>query len=53
MKIVLVILLATLLGVIQIGEYSTENPKVRKLLSYLKIAVLFTSIGLSLGNLNI
>jgi hypothetical protein len=41
--------LAALLGLIRICEYSTEDAKTRKFLSYANIAVTFALIGISLG----
>jgi hypothetical protein len=41
---------SAMLGLIQIGEYSAEDAKMRKFLSYAKIAVMFTLIGFSLGS---
>lgn len=37
------------LGLIQIGEYSVEDAKVRRFLSYAKVAVIFLLIGISIG----
>lgn len=42
-------LFSAMLGIIQIGEYTTENAKVRKFLSYAKVAVMFLMVGISLG----
>lgn len=46
-------LINALLGVILICEYSTEDPKKKKVISYLKIAATFTSLGLLLSTVNI
>ncbi|MFT8352613.1 hypothetical protein [Clostridium saccharoperbutylacetonicum] len=46
-------LLNALLGFILICEYSTEDPKKRKFISYLRVAVVFASLGLSLGTVNL
>ncbi|SMC29424.1 hypothetical protein SAMN02745134_03894 [Clostridium acidisoli DSM 12555] len=41
--------LSAMLGLIQICEYSVEDAKVRKPLSYAKVAVMFLIIGITLG----
>ncbi|MFT8349266.1 hypothetical protein [Clostridium saccharoperbutylacetonicum] len=48
-----IVLLAILLGLIQICEYSTEDPRIKKFISYLKIAAMFTTIGISLGTIGV
>jgi hypothetical protein len=40
---------SAMLGLIQIGEYSVEDAKSKKFLSYAKVAVMFSLIGISLG----
>ena len=43
------IYLSIALGLIQISEYSEDNAKKKKYLSYIKVAVLFLIIGFNLG----
>ena len=38
-----------MLGLIQICEYTVDDVKTRKILSYAKTAVMFSFIGLTLG----
>lgn len=40
---------SVMLGFIQVSEYSAENAKVKKFLSYAKIAVIFIVIGYNLS----
>lgn len=47
--IVIGISISTILGVIKIGEYTTEDVKFKKVLSYLTIAIMFLNIGISIG----
>ena len=49
----IIVLFSAILGLIQICEYSMKNAKIRKFLSYAKIAVMFILIGISLGRANI
>lgn len=44
---------SALLGLIQIGEYTSENDKMKKFLSYLKVAIIFLVIGISLGRVDL
>lgn len=41
--------LSAMLGLIKICEYSVEDAKVKKFLSYATIAVMFLIIGINLG----
>ena len=41
--------LSAMFGLVQVCEYSTKDSKTRIFLSFLKIAIIFTILGLNLG----
>ncbi|MBU3157536.1 hypothetical protein LL037_03070 [Clostridium estertheticum] len=45
----MIFIFSAMLGLIQILEYSVEDAKTRTLLSYLKVALIFSCLGLTLG----